>query len=363
MKNLVKMLVFFFIFLSTTTLQASTTYSLKVNNILYNLESPLIQKNDMLYITADELAEITFGTLTEHKGTYTLSVQGKDVLFAPNKLSFNLEGKSYTFSVSPFILDDKLYIPIELLNSLGYSLKTNSNTQEIFLNIPTPYSRNMDDPQEHHFIDSFYNLERLPAHLLNLSSEEVLQSAITSAVSSKQYISFLDNTNKAKLADFIRTRVTYSPYNNMKVSFRVINTHTYPNTFTDTITLPLKVSFSGDNLILYIGNTRIDSPMYWATFYPSKTLTQMDLHKSFDATLMRALYEYYRNTYGLKDDKYFQPFTLISSDRTNEMVHDAYSLSFKSDDSLTEYESTYTVRVNRIHPSGSIHYIIDVLAE
>ena len=77
MKNLVKVLVFLFMFLCTTTLRASTTYSLKVNNTLYNLESPLIQKNDMLYITADELAEITFSTLTEHKGTYTLSIQGK----------------------------------------------------------------------------------------------------------------------------------------------------------------------------------------------------------------------------------------------------------------------------------------------
>lgn len=363
MKNSFKMLVLVLILFCVSPLQASTTYSFKVNNILYNLESPLIQKNDAFYITAQELADITFGTLTQNNDSYTLSLQGKAIQFAPHKLTFTMSGQTYTFSALPFMLSERLYIPIDFLKILDYPLEIDVTNQEICLDIPSPYSRNVDTPSEHSFIDSTYNLKNLPAHLLSLSNTEDITAAIDSATTSKYYMSFLDNTNKNKLADFIRTRITYSPYNNMKVSFRVINTHTYPNIFMDTVTHPLKIGFSGNDLILYIGDTHVDYPMYWTTFYPNKSLTQMDVHKSFDATLMRALYEYYRNAYELKDDKYFEPFALIKSDRTNEMLHGVYSLSFKADDTLQEYESAYTIRVSRVHPSGSIHYIVDLIAE
>ncbi|MEG0388994.1 MAG: hypothetical protein RR582_11750, partial [Niameybacter sp.] len=129
----------------------------------------------------------------------------------------------------------------------------------------------------------------------------------------------------------------------------------------DTITLPLKIEFSGNNLRLRLGEEKIDYPMVWATYYPKQSLTEMDLQKTFDATLMHALYEHYRNTYDLKDDKYFMPYSLISSEGTNQMLRLAYSTSFKADDSLTELETPYTLRMQRVHPSGRIHYIVDIL--
>lgn len=362
MKNISKIVLLLFVLL-ITPVYAHTGYTFKVNNILYNLDTPLILKNNTLYIAADELAEITFSLLTEKEGSYTLNLQGQNIHMTANKLNFISDSKTYTFSAPPFMLEDTLYIPIDFLNVLDYPLEVDTTSKVVRLNIPTAYSQNVDNPSDHQFISSTYNLTHLPAHLLSLSSEEAILQDIQSAQLAKQYISFLDNTHKAQLADFINRRIGYSPYNNIQVSFRVLNTHTYPNEITDTLTLPLKIGFSANNLVLHLGEQKIDSPMYWVAFYPKETLTEIDLNKSFDATLMRALYEYYRNTYELKDDKFFSPLTLISSGRTNEMLHAAYSLSFKADNSLKEYESTYTIKVNRIHPSGTMHYIVDIISK
>lgn len=362
MKNKLKIVLLLFVLL-ITPIYAHTDYTLKVNNILYNLDTPLIHQKDTLYIAADELAEITFSLLTEKEGSYTLKLQGQEVDITANKLNFTNGSKTYTFSAAPFILEDTLYIPIDFLKNLDYPLEIDATNKVIRLNTPTPYSRNVDDPSGHQFISSTPNLTNLPTYLLNLSSAEVIEEAIQNAQSAKQYISFLDNTNKAKLADFITARTGYSPYNNIQVSFRVINTHTYPNEITDTVTLPLKVGFSGSNLLFYLGEDKFESSMYQIAFYPHASLTQIDLNKSFDATLMHALYDHYLKTYELKDDKFFSPFHLISSDRTNEMLHRIYSLSFKADNSLNEYESSYTLKINRIHPSGTIHYIVDIIGK
>lgn len=362
MKNALKLILLLFV-LFVAPVYADTAYTLKVNNILYNLDAPFITKNDTLYIAADELAEITFGLLTDKEGSYTLSIQGTDIYITPNKLNFTMNSKAYTFSAMPFLVEEQLYLPIDFLNDISYPMKIDETNKVVSINCPTTYSRNIDDPSEHQFIVSDYNLTNLPTHVLSLSNEQVVQEAISSTQASKSYISFLDNSNKSNLADFIRNRTGYSPYNNIQVSFRVLNTHTYPNEIVDTITLPLKIGFSGNNLVLNLGEERIDYPMYWATFYPKQSLNEMDLNKSFDSTLMHALYEYSRNKSELKDDKYFSPFTRISSERTNEMLHEAYSTSFKADDSLHEYESTYTVRVSRVHPSGMIHYIVDIIGK
>lgn len=362
MKNILKLILLLFV-LCVTPVYGNTGYTLKVNNILYNLDTPFITKNDTLYIAADGLAKITFGTLTEDKASYTLSIQDMDISITPNQLNFIANSTAHTLSAAPFLSEGTLYVPVDLLKAISYPVKIDEARKIVSIDCPTPYSRNVDTPSKHQFITSDNHLTNLPTHVVSLSDEKLVKEAIDYALDSKSYISFLDSSNKNKIADFIRSRISYSPYNNIKVSFRVINTHTYPNEIVDTTTLPLKIGFSGNNLVLNLGKERIDYPMYWATFYPKHDLNTMDLNKSFDVTLMHALYEHFRNASELKDDKYFSPFMLISSERTNEMLHKAYSTSFKFDDSLNEYESTYTIRVSRVHPSGMIHYIVDIIGK
>nr|WP_307991982.1 hypothetical protein [uncultured Niameybacter sp.] len=362
MKNYLKLICLIFI-LFMTPISAQSPYSLHINGIPYELTSPLISKNDTIYIALPQLASLTFSELNTNEDIFTLNFQDKIYKFRPNQSTFDAEFKSATLTASTFLVGDILYVPFETFDYLNCSYEIQTATRVINLTCPTIYSPNSDTAKDHTYIESVYHLKNLPEHILSFTTKDACKEILDATLTNKDYISFVDNSNKDKVVNYLKNRLTYSPYNNITVSYRIINTHAYPNKITDTITLPLKVDFYGDNLRLQLNDTVRTYPVIWATYYPSHSLTQMDLQKSVDSTLMHALYEYYRNEFDLKDDKYFKPYSILTSSRTNQIVKSTYSLSYEENDSLNEYETNYTVKIQRVHPSGQIRYIIDIYAD
>lgn len=359
MKNHLKLICLIFI-LFMTPISAQSTYRLHINGIPYELTTPLLSKNDTIYIALPQLADLTFSELTTNDDCFILNFQNKLYKFKPNQSSFNIDFKSMALKSSTFLMKETLYIPLEIFDYLNYPYAVDQSSEIINLTCPTIYSPNTDTPTDHTYIESSYHLKNLPQHLLSFTTEDSCKKILNDALTNKHYISFVDNSNKDKVIPYLKTRLTYSPYNKISVSYRVINTHTYPNTILDTVTLPLKVDFSGDALRLQLNDSSWTYPMIWATYYPSYSLTQMDLQKSVDSTLMHALYEYYRNAFDLKDDKFFKPYSILTSDRTNQIINNAYSLSYIDNDSLNAHETNYTVKIQRVHPSGQLRYIIDI---
>ena len=341
-------------------MSAQVPYTLHINGIPYELTTPLLSKNDTLYIALPQLADLTFGEITTQQDTFTFNFQDKAYKFKSNQKDFESGFKSSSLTVPTFFMDETLYVPLEVLDYLSCSYEIQESTGIINLICPTIYSPNTDSPIDHTYIESPYHLKNLPKHIQSFSTEGTFEEILNDALTNKYYISFLDNSNSNKVTNYLKDRLAYSPYNNILVSYRVINTHTYPNKITDTITLPLKLDFYGPTLRLNLNDTVWTYPAIWSTYYPSYSLNEMNLQKSVDSTLMHALYEYYRNEFDLKDDKYFHPYSFITSERTNQLINNTYSLSYKDDDSLNEYETNYTVKVQRVHPSGQIHYIIDI---
>lgn len=362
MKNYLKLICLIFI-LFMTPVSAQSPYSLHINSIPYELTSPLISKNDTIYIALPQLASLTFSELHTNEGIFILNFQDKIYKFRPNQSTFEAEFKSATLTAPTFLVGETLYVPFEIFDYLNCSYEIQTSNGVINLTCPTIYSPNSDTPKDHTYIESIYHLKNLPEHILSFTTKDACKEILDTALTNKDYISYVDNSNKDKVVHYLKNRLTYSPYNNITVSYRLINTHTYPNKITDTITLPLKIDFYGDNLRLQLNDTVQTYPVIWATYYPSHSLTQMDLQKSVDSTLMHALYEYYRNEFDLKDDKYFKPYSILTSSRTNQIVKSTYSLSYEENDSLNEYETNYTVKIQRVHPSGQIRYIIDIYAD
>ncbi|MEG0085527.1 MAG: hypothetical protein RR448_02465 [Niameybacter sp.] len=363
MKNYIKLICFSFIcLLLIKPINAATSYTLEVNEVPYQTKAPLIERNDTLYISLSELADIFYADLTIEGESYFLNFQSKTFKLQPELRTFSSGSEKLILSEPCFKLEDTLYVPIHFLQLILEDGTVTLEDHTLQITTPVAYSRNSDSPTDHTYLESTYNLKNLPKHIVSLSTGTPTEIILESAISNKQYVSFLDNTNQTKVLDYLRSRLGHSPYNNIQVTYRILNTHTYPNQIVDTVTLPLKIDFYGSTLQLHLGSDKWTYPTIWSTFYPTYSLTEMDLHKSVDATLMRALYEYYRNKHDLKDDKYFSPFTLISSERTNEMLHQTYSLSYADNDLLTEHETTYTIRVQRVHQSRKLHYIIDIAA-
>lgn len=336
---------------------ATTQYSVYLNGISYTTQHPLIEKNDTLYISLEELAIMTLSPLEHVDDSYTLTLHDSKVSLRDKFLSYSVGNEKKVLPEAPFSVDDLLYVPVTFLDDLDYPYTLDLENNIFTLEALTPYSRNVDKIDNHTFKALDESLKVLPAHVNAFCSDEAVAEALNTALLEKQYIAFMDNSSFETVYNSFNAKFSFSPYSNIQVTIREIDTQTYPNKITRTTTLPAKVKMSPHTFKLSIGDEQFDYPMIWPTFYPSKSFTDQDLTKTIDVTLMHALYEYYRNHYDLRDDIYFSPFTTVTSDRTGTMSHDAYSLS------VDKVETHYTVKVYRTHPSGSIHYMIDIIAK
>lgn len=354
MKTKILSIFLLLLFLVTPVVADEQNYTLSVHNIPYTTSSPLLTRDDNLLIALEDFSEILLVPITQEQTTYTFSYNNQRVKLMANSRTCTINTQSSLLDYPTLVINDCVYVPIQLLEKLGIPYKVDSKNTLVHIDPPVPYSRNVDKPDDHRFVPNTYNLENVATHIIHLSPEGAFTDTLETTLANKGYISYLDNTSFNAIASEIALKTRYSPYNNITVTFRELDTTVYPNVIRDTVTFPVTIKPVGDTLRITFNNQTIDYASLWATFHPATSLVDLNINKTIDATVMRAFYEYYRNQYDLRDDQYFSPFFTISSERTNTMSHGVYTLSAEG------METHYTVEVYRLHPSGGIHYIVDI---
>ncbi|MGL4363428.1 MAG: hypothetical protein ACRCSG_09245 [Cellulosilyticaceae bacterium] len=354
MKNKLYIISVFILIIFTPILAEVPTYNYTLNGISYVPSSPIISRKDQLYISLNDVSNIFFGTITSNDSSYTLTTSSGTLKINtnPSKITFNQ--KKLPIIASSFKKNEFLFIPIESLTYMGctYSIDTSTNTINFIS--PIPFSRNIDNFKNHTFENIGINLENPPKHLETFLSEDTFHSEISSTILKNSYISFLDNSAFSNFLNHLSSKMKKSPYNNLFVSFRMLDCNDETTKIISSNTYPLSISTKNNLLSMTFGETTLTTDSLWSTFYPKFSSSKIDLTKSIDMTIMRNLYEFYRNACDLRDDLYFSPILTLSPERTNTMSHKVYSVS-----PLGEI-SDYIVNIYRIHPSGSIHYIVDI---
>lgn len=323
-----------------------------LNGLTYAPTEAILLKDDMMYLSITDLAFLTFTKFTPlESGKYTLSLANTTLVASSGSKTIRVNNVDTQLSHAPFMQEDVFYLPLTLLDILNVPYTLNEGTLSIAPLIP--YSQNYDNPDTHTLLNTASNLETIPSYLSAFSSHEAIDSIIHASIADKSYLSFVDNQHFPQGNVFFNEQSKRLPYNTIQVVMRKIDTHSPTPTISSLEIFPMSVTTYSSSWEIKIGTDKFTSQSFWATFLPSHSLLQLDLNKSVDTTLMRMVYEYYRNKYNFKDDKFFVPFTQVTSTQTNTLTHDAYT-------HFEDKETDYTIKVHRIHPSGSIIFLVDV---
>lgn len=335
----------------------ANTFSVILNGMAYTPQTQLIIHENTPYVPLSELENLVLAT------SKSLSTSRHEVKIGNNTLEFTVNGRQVKLGQQKYVLthpilsfDQKTYVPItELLDLIQYPYTWNKDTNVLTLNAQVPYSTNSNDPTSHRFNDSRDNLKDYPKHLIAFTSPEVITQRVQEAIFQNNYLAFVDSTHINEVLSLSKEKVKTSPYNNISVKIRELGVVQDSLVLKGFKTVPLELVSTNQKLMLKIGDALVDCSNYWSAFYPSQSLTQMDMDMSLDATIMRNLYYYFRDQYDLRDDKFFTPTLTLSDLRTTTLNQEVYHLSLKN--RATDYE----VSIYRVHPSGSITYIIDLI--
>lgn len=347
-------IIFMLVFMFSSTCFATDTPNILLNGIPYTPNHPVVLKDGTLFMTIEDFSLMSFSSLTTNNDTYHLKAYNKELILKPNARTYTIQGKTKIFGHGPFIQNGLLYIPVDVLEPLGYNFTYDKTSATLSVNMDVPFSQNIDLPSNHITSPSEKNLKELPPHIISFESSEFFKNQLDLTVKNDAYIAYVDNTHFQAVSSYFAPKFKQSPYNNMNVTFRLLDTRVYPNKLVEAVTYPVKVDIKSDAFDIQIGNQKLVYPSLWSTYYPTHSLTSVDINKTFDMTLMRAFYEYYRNLCDLRDDKYFSSFEILTNDRTNVFSHKAYSVS------LEGKETHYTIKIYRVHPTGSMHYLVDI---
>jgi hypothetical protein len=349
MKN--KFFVFLLTLLFALPLYGVDSPRIVLNGIAYKEVHPLVEKNENLFVSKEDFMLLTYAKIESNQNqTYTIHLGSVRFTLSPHSTEVRIGRETFRLDTTLFIQEETLYIPLEVLDLVGISYQFENNVLSISDVIP--YSQNIDRVSSHTFKEAELHLENLPSQLTIFSTEESLLKEIQTAKEDKNYLAFLDRTFQPEVHELLRQRLRTSPYNNIQVILRVPELFE-EHSISSFEVLPMTIDVFSKRLDVTIGDTLTPITSLWTTFYPHESMTSVDITKTMDVTLMRTVYEYYRNKYHLRDDTFFSPFTMVTSDRTNTLIHDAYAIE-------NGQEVGYTIRVHRVHPSGTLTFLVDL---
>ncbi|OON96662.1 MAG: hypothetical protein ATN36_05230 [Epulopiscium sp. Nele67-Bin005] len=321
-----------------------------VNDITYQSQYPLHFTNGAGYISTEDLANICLGqVISPSNNTALLTIGQNTVLLNVNSREVSINNRKSELSTATIKVNNTVYVPLELLSILD--IPYYHNADKISFNIDKPFSRNIDYVDQHTYFSPKYNIDNLPTHLSLLTSQDFVDEMINASLQNEDYFSFVENSYKTEIYEIFAEELNNSPYNNIEVVFR-----TFENGAISSLeTLPVSVEIEPKTLLLNIGEDTLDYQNVWATFLPSQDKTKIDAQKSIEVTLMHAFYTHYRNTFKLKDDIYFSPIHLVSSDRTNTLEQPVYRINENGE------QENYMVKVYRLHDVNKLQFVIDII--
>jgi hypothetical protein len=345
------LLIFLFAILIACPIYANTPYEVILNGINYTPKLPIYEVNKMLYVSIDDLMSLTYGKLTSDSASYTLYIQNNSIRFKAEERIVSVNQKSTVITHAPLLLNENLFIPINLLDSIKYPYALNKEKFRLTLNAIPPYSKTTDSYKDHLLMNT--SIENIPLTLKKLLSEAKAIPLLENAKKNNSYISFIDNTDKDNLLKLISSHsLNNKP---MQVKFREIDLLSLAAEVSVLKELPMKIQVTNNKLTAEIGDDLISYNCIWAAYKPDDKDLKIDVSKSLDATLMRMLYEYYRDQHDLKDDLYFSPAVTIKTGRADSIVYTAYY------DYLMDQKGIYDIIIYRTNDEKYITYTIDFL--
>ena len=331
---------------ATTLTQASPT--IKLNNLTYKpLHSPQII-NDMLYVSAEDLAHMTYGTLTSTEDTYTLRIQDKNINFTDASRNIKVNGILTLLKDGSLTTNQIIYLPISLLDCINYPYTLSNDASSVHIEPLLPYSLATDTAQGHTLLPTDYKM--LEEVFNPLVSDASSSDLIKDALIRNQYLSFISTRYKNEA--LVAMKKSISKDTQLTVHFRSLNSTGDTPILSTLTTYPLQYTLDSNGLALQLGDTKLTYTCFWSTYNPSTYTTTIDLNKSLDVMIMRSLYEYYRDQYDLKDDLNLNPIIKVQMGRSDSI---AYKVYLDQPNVTSEYE----VIIYKESSAHTIDYYVD----
>ncbi len=323
-------------------------YEVKLNGVDYQLVEPLQVNDNTMYLSAVDIANVVFGNYSRQDNLISNSYY-RLVLYAHNS-RFSLNSIVKTLRYFPFLQQDVLYVPVEVLDY--FDIEYYLDDEELLINTPIFYSLIKERFDNNYFTSADYSLDNLPPYLINFLTEEQIDEALELTYSDEYYLSFMDNSIREEVYTVLAEKLKGAPYNRLEVLYKEYSNGKIGNVVQEDIRI--EISPELDKLIITIGDDTFEYSNILATFLPSVT-DEVIIEKTIDVTIMHSLYTYYRDKFDLRDDIYYTPLYFTSTDSTNIFAHDAYDNEKDSMD--------YTIDIQRLRHARNIQYIINVRAQ
>ncbi|WP_069997310.1 hypothetical protein [Cellulosilyticum sp. I15G10I2] len=334
------------------TAYGNTMYSISLNGLAYMPQYAVYQLNNTLYLSTSDLASLTYSKITsDSPNTYTMSIQNHTIDFSPNERIVRINHKPTILVHMPLMQGGQVYLPINILDTVEYPYHVDEKEKHLAIVPISPYARTSDSYKDHIFFDS--KIINLSAAIKMLVPENKGNILLQEAKKNDSYISFIDNTDKDYLLDIMSSDLLKGK--SLQVAFREIDVLSSTPSVSGLTFMPLKVSVDHTQFTAQIGEDSLTYNCIWAAYMPSDSNLKIDVSKSLDATLMRMLYQYYRDQYDLKDDLYFSPVVPIKTGRVDSLSFTTYS------DHILDQNNVYDVIIYKIIDANTITYMIDFM--
>ena len=357
MKNYISgILLAFICFITPIYAQDTTAPSLTVNHLPYSPVHAAKLINDMLYLSGEDLAQMTYGTYEASTSGEILHIQNHSILYTSDTYAIKVDGIKKQLTHPTKTIDQTLYLPVSVLELIHYPYTLSSEQKSLDITTLLPYSTATDQPASHTLFPTSY--KQFDEALSPAASQEVYSTLISQAQSHNQYISSMNTTYKTNCLAEIDEMIRSPLHSNLKtiVHFRQLDCHSGVPILSSFTTLPITYKVQESQLKLTIGTTPVKSPLFWATYNLSQTdPISIDLNKSLDAMIMRSIYEYYRDLYDLKDDLHTSPIINIKMGRSNQISY----LVYLDDATL---QTQYELVIYRMTSAHTVQYYVDLKA-
>ncbi len=341
-------ILFTWIVLSISTL-ASSSLNISINGILYTpVHSPLTNENG-LFLSLEDLSNITFSSFSEESnGNYSWTFNDTNCKITVGSKILTSQSKTEYLNSAPIIVDDVLYLPITILKNTQTPYILDKKNTQLEIGISMPYSRYKDSYSSHSLLETeFKSLNEVFSPLISNSTE-----LINNACKYNQYIGFASSSYKKPILDGFSKIIDDSMQ--MEVVFRNFNSLSYPHSVSTSNVVPMEVSLDNDEIKLSLGEATEIIDCIFTVYNPNQKTPSIDINKSFDMTIMRKLYENFRNANDLKDDASFSPITTIQTGLCDSISYNVYS------DHFVTHTPNYVVTIYKQVLKDKIRYIIDM---
>lgn len=322
-----------------------------LNHITYSPRFEPQIHEDMLYLSGDDLAALTYGRYEHTDSEDKLTVQNQKLVYTKNSTTILLDSITKTLKHPTLEVNDTIYLPLCILDELSYPYTYSEKNHSLSIVPLMPYSTATDNYSTHTTIPSSYKtFEDILTPLVDQDETSRLMNELST---NKCYISFMTTNHKSRAFEAMAPILEKQRWDGLKtmVHLRQLDTSKSLPTISTFKTFEAAYKLRENGLEFFLNGKSCPNPFFWATY---KEPTSIDINKSLDAMILRCIYVYYRDLYNLKDDIITSPITTIQMGRSDSVSYHVYLEDGK-------HNPEYQVLIYKMYCSNCIHYYVDFI--